>query len=224
MARLEPSRANDPSFYEKLQESRDERILDDCPKPDTDIPPLPLLYIGFGEFHDAVEIPPDDLLETRLMDEVDQLVNAMCELGYEKGKQINAQVYLRQIFFQDTPREFSYNVGNGSTADGYLLASHGGPLLIIEYKRQIAMAEPQMASHFLRLALRPVEHVFRQWRQPALGLLIRGKVRWFFDRYHQLKHCARDVYIVPWSCHDRQTSPRSSPNTCLPMQRQRTAQ
>jgi hypothetical protein len=37
-----------------LQESREDRILDDCPKPDSDIPPLPLLYSGFGEFHDFI--------------------------------------------------------------------------------------------------------------------------------------------------------------------------
>ena len=164
MARLEPSKANEPSFYEKLQESQQERILDDCPKHDTDIPPLPLLYFGFGEFHDAVENPGVGLLETDLMDEVDQLVNAMCDLGYKKGKQVNTEVCLRRIFSLDAPSEFSYEVGNGSTTDGYLLASHGGPLLVIEYKRQIAMAEPQLASYFLRLALKLVEHVFRQWR------------------------------------------------------------
>lgn len=181
LARLEPSKANDPSIYELLQESQQERILDDCPNPDTDIPPLPLLYWGFGEFHDAVENPTDDLVGTDLMDEVDQLADATCKLGYEKGKRLNAQDHLRRIFSVGIPREFSYVVGNGSTTDGYLLARHGGPLLVVEYKRQIAMAEPQLASYFLRLALKPLESIFRQWRQPGLGLLIRGEMRIFFS-------------------------------------------
>jgi hypothetical protein len=179
LARLEPSKANDASIYENLQEKQQEKILDDCPKPDTDIPPLPLLYFGFGEFHDVVENPSANLLDTDLMNEVDQLANNTCYLGYEKGKQLNMQDHLHKIFSLDASREFSHAVGNVSqaTTDGYLLASHGGPLLVIDYKRQITMAEPQLASYFIRLALKPVEHVFRRWRQPALGLLIRGEVR-----------------------------------------------
>jgi hypothetical protein len=118
------------------------------------------------------------------MDNVDLLANAMCRLGYEKRKQDIAQGHLGKIFtdyFFGEPKEFSYAVENGSkaTTDGYLLASHNGPLFIVEYKRQIAAAEPQLASYFLRLALKPAEDIFRQWRQPALGLLIRGELRWF---------------------------------------------
>jgi hypothetical protein len=180
LARLEPSKAIDTLTYENLQESQDERILDDCPKPDIDIPPLPLLYLGFGEFRDAFDNPSTNLPETRLMNEVDQLVDTTCNLGYEKGKQVNMQDHLQRIFSQDAPRESSYAVHNGSqaTTNGYLLGSHGGPLLVIEYNRQITMAEPQLACYFLRLALKPIEDIFRHWRQPALGVLIRGEMRW----------------------------------------------
>lgn len=110
---------------------------------------------------------------------MDELADAMCNRGCEKVKQDRTRGHLQQIFSQNELREFSYAVHNKSqaTTDGYLLASHGGPLLVIEYKRQIAMAEPQLASHFIQLALKPVESIFCQWRQPALGLLIRGKVR-----------------------------------------------
>ena len=102
----------------------------------------------------------------------------MCNLSYEKDKRLNVQDHLQRILSVDTPTDISYSIGNGSTADGYILASHGGPLVVIEYKRQIAMAEPQLASYFLRLALKAAEDVFRQWRQPALGLAIRGEMRW----------------------------------------------
>lgn len=57
LARLWPSEANDPSKYQSLQENQQERILDDCSRPDIDIPPLPLIYRGFGVFHDMVENP-----------------------------------------------------------------------------------------------------------------------------------------------------------------------
>ena len=206
MARIEPSKADDASVYEALQESQQERILDDCPLPDTDLPPLPLLYDGFGEFHDTVENPDANLLETDLMNEVDQLADAMCKLGYEKGKWLNAQVHLGRIFSRAI-REFSafsYDVGNGSTTDGYLSASHGGPLLVIEYKRQIDAAEPQLSSYFLRLALKPAEHIFRQWRQPALGLIIRGEMRWTWltSKSSTQALCQGHIYhsmVLSWS-------------------------
>jgi hypothetical protein len=179
LARLEPSKANDPSTYEELQKSQEERLLDDCPTSDTDIPPLPLLYSGFGVFHDMVKNPSTESLESDLKDRVDHLANDMCALGYEIEKQSKAQEHLGQILSLDHPKEFGYAVKNRSkaTTDGYLLASHGGPLFIVEYKRQIAAAEPQLASDFIRLALKSHEDVFRQWRQPALGLLIRGEAR-----------------------------------------------
>jgi hypothetical protein len=137
LARLEPSKANDPSTYEELQKSQEERLLDDCPTFDTDIPPLPLLYSGFGVFHDMVKTPSTESLESDLKDRVDHLANDMCALGYETEKQSKAQEHLGQILSLDHPKEFGYAVKNRSkaTTDGYLLASHGGPLFIVEYKR-----------------------------------------------------------------------------------------
>ena len=179
LARIEPSRANDPSIYEDLQGSQQERILDDCPSLDTDIPPLPLLYRGFGEFQDIVNNPNAELPRSDLIDEVDKLVNAARHLGYEKENRLLSQGHLQQIFsWGPPPVQFSFAVGNGSqaTTDGYLLAGHAGPLVIIEHKRQIAMAEPQLAAYFIRLAVKPDDHIFRGWRQPGLGLLIRGEV------------------------------------------------
>jgi len=183
LAHLDPSEANDASTYEGLQASQQERILDDCPKPDIGIPPFPLLYAGFGEFHDIVtnsSANPLGPLATNLMDRVDELADDMCSLGHEKERQAVAERYLEEIFSlaMGVPRVFTYPVGNGTqlTTDGHLLASHDGPLFITEYKRQIATAEPQLAGYFIRLALQTSENTFLRWRQPALGLLIRGKL------------------------------------------------
>ena len=54
LAHLESSKFNSASIYKTLQESRQDRILDDCPEPDSDLPPPPLLYNGFGGFRDFI--------------------------------------------------------------------------------------------------------------------------------------------------------------------------
>lgn len=161
-----------------MQESPQERILDDCPKRDSDLPPLPLLYSGFGEFHDFIsnsaEYPDAFPKEAG----VDGLVDAMCYLGYEKDKRARTQDLLHRIF-AGPQRDFHHSVDNGTQAatDGHVSASHGGPLLILEFKRRIDFAEGQLAGYFLRLALESVPDVFYGWRQPALGVIIRGKAR-----------------------------------------------
>ncbi|KAI0283430.1 hypothetical protein BGY98DRAFT_931218 [Russula aff. rugulosa BPL654] len=153
LAHLEPNKANSASIYQGLQEVEEDRILDNCPHQDKDIPPLPMD------------------LET----EVDKLVDAMCLLGYEKDKQANTQDLLHRIF-GGPQRRFNYSVDNGSHASmhGHVLASHGGPSLIIEFKRQIMNAEPQVSNHFLHLSVQSVQDVFYGWRLPALGIILRG--------------------------------------------------
>jgi hypothetical protein len=163
-----------------LQESQEDRILDDCPKPDSDIPPLPLLYSGFGEFHDFITNSAENpyAFSTDLETEVDELVDAMCCLGYEKDKRTKTQDLLHRIF-AGPERTFDYSVDNGTQAStgGHVSASHGGPLLIIEFKRQITFSEAQLANSFLQLALKSVPDVFYGWRQPALGVIMRGEMR-----------------------------------------------
>ena len=49
---LAPSDASKPSYYQKMQGNASQRILDDRPLADVDVPPAPLLYSGFGHFVD----------------------------------------------------------------------------------------------------------------------------------------------------------------------------
>lgn len=46
--------------------------------------------------------------------------------------------------------------------NGHILASHGGPLLIIAFRWQIAMAGPldQLADYFMLLALKANKRIF----------------------------------------------------------------
>jgi len=56
-----PSETAKPTLYEDIQGEPSERILDDRPEPDLDIPPVSLLYKGFGHFLDIVD-GRDDVL------------------------------------------------------------------------------------------------------------------------------------------------------------------
>lgn len=136
------------------------------------------MYSGFGEFRDFISDPanyPDTFSKE---DKVNELVEAMCHLGFEKDKRARTQHILHHIF-AGPQRQFEYSVDNGTLAstDGHVLAIHGGPLLILEFKRRIDFTEGQLASYFLRLALRSEQQVFFGWRQPALGIIIRGEAR-----------------------------------------------
>jgi hypothetical protein len=50
-----PSQTGKSSTYLDLQNNPSEKILDDRPQPDADIPPIPLLYDGFGHFLDVMD-------------------------------------------------------------------------------------------------------------------------------------------------------------------------
>jgi hypothetical protein len=104
------------NYFERAIVEQVDRILDDCPAPDTDILPLPspLSYSGFGYFYDfmngAVE-KLDTVLDPCLKNEVDLLLDAMC-----------AGPMLRIL--APGPRRFIHGVLNGSqaTTNGHILA------------------------------------------------------------------------------------------------------
>ncbi|KAH8993239.1 hypothetical protein EDB86DRAFT_1366973 [Lactarius hatsudake] len=50
-----PSFLAESQNYNRLQRNSRERLLDDRPEPDRDVPPVPLLYPGFGHFLDIVD-------------------------------------------------------------------------------------------------------------------------------------------------------------------------
>ncbi|KAF8499571.1 hypothetical protein F5888DRAFT_86799 [Russula emetica] len=90
LAKTEPHELNLPSKYGLMRHVQDERILDDCPASATNIPPLPLLFSGFGYFHDFVNkavVKPDTVLDPYLKNEVGLPLDAMCKLQYEQEEQ-----------------------------------------------------------------------------------------------------------------------------------------
>ncbi|KAG6805084.1 hypothetical protein H0H93_005658, partial [Arthromyces matolae] len=80
LATTPPPVTGDPLEYKRLQNLNDERILDDRPQPDDDIPPVSLLYDGFGLFLDILRGKKDIPLLTeidipRLRQEVDEFAD-----------------------------------------------------------------------------------------------------------------------------------------------------
>ena len=91
LATTSPSAVAQPSKYENNQNTPSEKILDDRPEQDADIPPVPLLYDGFGEFQDIVDGVTDvpglsEVDMTELLKAVDDFAQKMCRF-YENEDQ-----------------------------------------------------------------------------------------------------------------------------------------
>ena len=176
LVKVQPSKLNSYKAYSELQNDKDEKILNNRPKQDADIPPLALLYRGFGLFSDSIK---SGIVSGSIKGDVDKLVQAVCEIGSEGEKQGATRGLLHKILFPGgVPFESQVNNSSQRATDGHTLVdATGGPLFIVEYKREINVAEPQLAACFMQLvasAEAVVSRIFRGWRQPALGLAIRG--------------------------------------------------
>ena len=97
LAQIAPHKLNSPSAYAPLQNSEEERILDDCPAQKVVVPPLALLYSRFSHFADSTsgaafksctffnpEIP-------NFKDDVDEFLDAICKVDREQGDQDKAK-------------------------------------------------------------------------------------------------------------------------------------
>ena len=118
-----PSLFNDHSEYAELQKDQAERIMDDRPEPDV-VPPLSLLYRGFGYFLDstsvaAIQSGTSSYLEIR--GKVDKLVAEVSRIKDEEAKQEDSQDLIRDILFPDGP-EFKYKIcdGNQRATDAHI--------------------------------------------------------------------------------------------------------
>jgi hypothetical protein len=209
LAKTAPHKLNSASAYASLQNSEHERIWDDCPAPEIAIPPLVLLYSGFGRFVDSTRcaaMSPDTFSDpeiTSLKRNVDKIFNVMCEVNRELGKQDVAKGPLLRILFPDDPGiSFRHDIpGQSEATDGHILTSHGGPRLIVGFKRTIDMAEPQVA-YFMRLAL-GANQFCRGWRHPTLGIIIRGEVQCPPSPQMPLTRARHRVTdLLHWSCHN----------------------
>lgn len=179
---MTPSSLNASQVYEGVQKDSHQKILDDRPDRDEGIPPLPLLYAGFGRFQDDLDHAFDNpgILheEPGLKGLVDTLGSKMRGFGLEikqsdetLGPLQKALGIESKVLLHDAQAHTSK-----AATGGHLLADDEGPFIVIEYKRSLATAEPQMAGYFSRLTVDVDSSVFRGRRYPALGVVVRGEV------------------------------------------------
>ena len=178
LALARPSNLNAFSAYQDLQLDPEQKILDDFPQPDLNIPPLALLYNGFGRFYDHItSAASSQIFYPDLKMLVDQFVAKASEIQDEEYLQQILPGILCEILFPSQGVEIS-DILDSSRAktDGHVIGPHDGPIFIVELKRQITTAEPQMAAYFHHLAQKTPEATALAWRQPCLGVIIRGLI------------------------------------------------
>ena len=130
-----PSDAAKQAAHERLQQDPSEKILDDRPEPDLDIPPISLLYEGFGHFLDIMDgrgnVPGLADIDVReLHQAVDDLANTMTLFfAKEDDRRDPALPILNRIFSArkgtNIPMLAAAAIGS-VRSDGHNIAVHGG--------------------------------------------------------------------------------------------------
>ena len=98
MTNERPSDLNAYEAYLEVQKIEEERILNNRPKHDVDIPPLPLLYRGFGFFSDSIK---SSTISDSIKGDVDKPVQALCDISSEGDTKKATEGLLHQILFPD---------------------------------------------------------------------------------------------------------------------------
>jgi len=139
-----PSKVSKLENYKALQTQPQQRILDDRPYADRFIPPISLLYDGFGVFDDVLRergsVPGEDsILEVKLWDEVNAFADRMAEFyDTEAERRDIVLLHIEQIF---RARRDPEGVGKGIQAstigsrqiisDGHSKGAHGAIVFCI---------------------------------------------------------------------------------------------
>ena len=143
-----PSGLAAPASYEELQKDLKNRILDDRPSPD-DVPPISLMYEGFGQFLDIFLGETDvEGLRTvntfELQRAVDGFSQLMCQFHlWEMNKREVGLVALNRIFSARTDgQSFALlPVAIGSArADGHCEIANGFATVMCEFKNREAQS------------------------------------------------------------------------------------
>jgi len=138
-----PSDTAKSAVYEQLQQEPSEKILDDRPEPDADIPPIPLLYEGFGHFLDIMDgrdnVPGlADVNVRELWEAVDDLASKMTRyFSNVDGRRDAALPCLTRIFSArratKIPPLHAAAISSIIT-NGHNTATHGAGTMVVEFK------------------------------------------------------------------------------------------
>ncbi|KAK2459838.1 hypothetical protein APHAL10511_008159 [Amanita phalloides] len=188
IATTAPSITAKPEVFELLQLELSEKIFDDRPNPDPDIPSVALLYEGFGHFLDIMDGRGDvpgltDINVKRLYIGVDTFASEMNK-NYENENDRRDAILpcLTRIFSTrrgiQIPELHAEPIGSVGT-DGHNIATHGAGTIVVEFKNNItginAIPQVELACYVARLYSTKVdEQLYLRWRIPCLGLTIVG--------------------------------------------------
>lgn len=186
---MAPSSLAKPSEYESLQKRPDEKILDDRPQEDG-IPPISLLYDGFGQFLDIVAGVTDiknltDVKAVELQLAVDDFAVSICRFFKDEDKRREKGLdLLNEIFAARKDRIYRTITAAaiGSVRlDGHYVGGHGVATVISKFKNRSTdnsgCPEVKLVGYFARSFAQGVErHPDRleEWMVPGLGITIVG--------------------------------------------------
>ncbi|KAH9051258.1 hypothetical protein EDB87DRAFT_1836674 [Lactarius vividus] len=201
--------------YVELQRDSRERILDDRPEPDYEIPPIPLLYSGFGHFLDIMDGRDDvpglaaiKVAELRMA--VDTLATEMTRF-FEKESQRRDKgpENLHAIFAAregtQIPKISASAIGS-VMSDGHDVADNGTSSIVVEFKNlPTAVPQAQVVGNVAHLDAALSKEAYLQWRVPCLSLTIVGCDITFYAVL-AVDHRIRLVSLTPTLCCVRSAS------------------
>ena len=186
---MAPSSLAKPSEYESLQKRPDEKILDDRPQEDG-IPPISLLYDGFGQFLDIVAGATDiknlpDVKAVELQLAVDKFAVSMCGFFTDEDKRREKGLDLLNEIFAARKDRLHPTITAGAIgsvrSDGHVVGGHGVATMIIEFKNRSTgnsgCPEVELVGYFARSFAKGVESQserLKEWRVPGLGITVVG--------------------------------------------------
>jgi hypothetical protein len=173
-----------------LQRKPSAKILDDRPGPDH-IPPVSLLYDGFGLFHDTSSRWGDehdmDTKRSNLANAVDAFAEKMTDIYPAELERREAGLNaLNSIFFLDGHHQLMVAFIDTVHTDGHCNGPHGAASCIVKFRDEPAdiksIPEVELtgyAAHSHKQSIKTSEKgkkVLLGWRVPCLGLTIVGKL------------------------------------------------
>lgn len=181
IATMAPSSMALPEEYTLIQADTNQRLLDDRPYED-EVPPLSLLYDGFGTFLDIASGSKPSSIH-HLHSAIDAFATDMCPLyPLEHIKRDTLLPRLNHIFRSDDPETpFLEAVSLGNiTTDAYNIVASMAGHIVIEVKNELpgmpTHPHAEGAGYFAWLLKDHLNHpqFLHHWRVPFLGIVIIG--------------------------------------------------
>ncbi|KAH9160464.1 hypothetical protein EDB89DRAFT_2166122, partial [Lactarius sanguifluus] len=181
-----PSMMAKPSKYKTLQNHLSEKILDDRPQADS-VPPLSLLYDGFGNFMDNSSLHQPicaDEEQCKLESYFNDFANEMTAFYPSEDSRRNTGLELlnKLLGIELMPA----SIDNVRT-DGHHHGSHGAAICIVEFKNEPAdnglIAMVELAGYVARSHKESFDRhkdLFEGWNVPCLGMTIVGPFITFY--------------------------------------------